>query len=694
MLLVNKFVKPGFLLCCLICSIHVVAQVKVAPPNSDLEQQLENITQNNDDIETEDDSYQLELAQYLKDPLNLNTATAVELTSLRYLNALKIQNLLSYRNYFGKFINIYELQAIPDWDVATIRKILPYVTISSAVSVRTSIGERLKSGDHYLQVKATQVLERSRGYLLDSSTAKNFYPGSPQRIFIRYRYNYKNTLQYGFAAEKDPGEQFFKGAQKKGFDFYTAHFFAKNIGIIKAIALGDFSVNLGQGLTSWMSLAFKKSANVTGIERQAAVLRPYSSAGEIYYHRGAGITIGKRNWEATVFGSYRKVDANFNAGDTSLLTEDYVSSLQTSGYHRTKSESEDKGAQTQLAFGGNASWKYKNLQLGLNAVQFNFKLPLTKDPAPYNYYSLTGKSFGNYSTDYSYTYKNLHFFGEVALSSKKYTAFINGLLISVAQNVDMSFLYRNISKGYQSIYTSAFTESTFPTNEKGLFSGISIRANDAFRIDAYADMYRFPYLKYRVNAPTIGKDYLVQVTYKPNKVLEMYVKYKTETKSINFNPDILVLSPVVSQPRQNLRTQFLLQVSTSVTLRSRAELVWYDHKGAAKENGSLIYADFIFKPMLKALSGNVRLQYFETGGYNSRIYAYENDILYSYSIPAFFGKGYRYYVNINYDLTRKFAFWLKLAQTYYPDQTTIGSGLDVLKSNRKTEVKLQGIYRF
>ena len=83
-------------------------------------------------------------------------------------------------------------------------------------------------------MRATQVLEKSRGYLLDSSKAKNFYPGSPQKILVRYKYIFKNLLQYGVTAEKDAGEQFFKGGQKTGFDFYSAHFFVRNLGIIKS----------------------------------------------------------------------------------------------------------------------------------------------------------------------------------------------------------------------------------------------------------------------------------------------------------------------------------------------------------------------------------------------------------------------------------------------------------------------------
>jgi DNA uptake protein ComE-like DNA-binding protein len=673
---------------------YINAQVKEAPVSTTTEEQLENITANNDDLETEDDSYLQQLVQFQRNPINLNTADADDMNALRILSPIQVQNLISYRNVLGKFLNIYELQAVPGWDVNTIQKIRPYIAVSSEANILNSIGSRLRNGNSSILIRATQTLEKSRGYLLDSSAATNFYPGSPQRVFLRYKYTYKNLLQYGFVGEKDAGEQFFNGAQKQGFDFYSAHFFMRNVGIVKALALGDYTVNLGQGLTQWMSLSFKKGPDVLSIKRESAVLRPYNSAGEINFHRGAGITIGKKNWEATVFGSYRKVDANFNAADTSQSQDEFISSLQTSGYHRTKSEVEDKGIQTQIAFGGNFSYQIKRLHLGLNAIQYSFKYPLVKQNDPYNLYALTGTSFGNYSTDYSYTFKNLHFFGEAAITDKKYPAFVNGLLISVANNVDMSFLYRNISKGYQSLYTSAFTESTYPTNEKGFFSGISIRPSNVWRIDAYADMYKFPWLKYRVDAPTTGSDYLVQVTYKPTKQLEIYTRFKSETKSIDYNPYDSVLNPVIPQPKQDWRIQFSYKINPTFTVRSRTEMIWYDKKGEAASQGFLIYADVIYNPLGSHLSGNMRLQFFQTDDYNSRLYAYENDLLYNYSIPVFYGTGYKYYININYDFSKKISLWAKFAQTIYPNQQSIGSGLDIIQKNHKSEAKLQIMYRF
>lgn len=654
------------------------------------EQQLENLT-DAEQAETEDDSYLQQLEQFRKNPVNLNTAHAVELKELRILTDLQIENLISYRKLFGKLINIYELQAVPSWDVNTIRKLLPFITIEISISVKEDFNHRIKNGGHSLLLRVSQVLEKSRGF--DKSTPGTKYTGSPQRIFFRYRYTYKNLLQFGVVGDKDAGEQFLKGAQNKGFDFYSFHLFARKIGSIQALAIGDFTVNMGQGLIQWQSLGFKKSVDVMGIKRQSAILRPYNSAGEFYFHRGAGITVKKGNIEATAFGSIRKLSANLAAADT-IENEDFISLFLTSGYNRTASEIADRNGLRQTAFGGNLKYSGNRWHAGVNGIWYNFSLPLNKRDAPYNLYALNGDSWYNLSIDYSYTYKNLHFFGEAATDKNFNKAFINGLLISVDPRVDFSLLHRSIDKAYQAVNGNAFTENVYPTNESGFYAGITIRPATAWRLDAYGDIYKFPWLKYLVDAPSYGKDFVTQLTYTPNKQVEIYTRYRNETKQGNQPDNTTVTNYLVSLPKQNWRMQISYKLNTSSTLRNRAELLWYDNKGLNRENGFLTYFDFLYRPLLKPYSAALRLQYFETDGYNSRLYAYENDVLYSYSIPVFFDKGYRYYLTLNYDLTKRLSFWFRWAQTIYRDKNLIGSGLDEIEGNKKTEVKLQARYIF
>jgi hypothetical protein len=272
----NNYTKPFFAIIIFLISSGLIghAHTQIHPPSEPnepppvIEQQLESLTESNQDVETEDDSYLQELHHFISDPINLNNADEGQLQELKLLTPIQISNLISYRNLLGKFIDIYELQAIPDWDVALIQRIRPYITVASNVEIFNTLGSRLKNGRQSLLLRGAQVFEKSKGYLLNPDSAASFYAGSPQKILMRYKYIFKNLLQYGITSEKDAGEQFFKGAQKNGFDFYSAHFFVRNLGIIKSLALGDFTVNLGQGLTQWQGLAFKKGSDVLNIKRQ------------------------------------------------------------------------------------------------------------------------------------------------------------------------------------------------------------------------------------------------------------------------------------------------------------------------------------------------------------------------------------------------------------------------------------------
>ena len=183
---------------------------------------MENLSEN-EESETEDDSYLQQLNQFRRDPLNLNTAAENDFTAFRFLTELQIQQLLQYRRLFGLFVSVYELQAIPGWDVETINRLLPYVRVGAAQSLGADLGTRLRDGDNSFLFRVTQIMQRGRGYKPVNDTTPSRYPGSPQRVYVRYKYVYKNLLQYGVVGDKDAGEQFFKGAQKAGFDFYSFH---------------------------------------------------------------------------------------------------------------------------------------------------------------------------------------------------------------------------------------------------------------------------------------------------------------------------------------------------------------------------------------------------------------------------------------------------------------------------------------
>ncbi|MFN8251983.1 MAG: helix-hairpin-helix domain-containing protein [Ferruginibacter sp.] len=654
------------------------------------ESQLEQITANTGDAETEDDYYQQQLEYFRRHPLNLNTAEPDELRELGLLSPNQLMNFIRYRKLLGKLIDVYELQAVPGWDIGLIAKLRPFITVNTAITAIKGMREKLRDGESTLMARLGRVLESAKGF--GGDIAAGGYAGSRDKVLVRYKYKFKNVLQYGLVAEKDAGEQFFRGSQRKGFDFYSAHFFMRGQGVIKAIALGDYSVNLGQGLVQWQGMSASKTADVLHIKQEADALRPYNGSGEISFYRGAGIVLQHKNVKTTLFISYRKMDGNIIADSTRSFSG-MVSSLQTSGYHRTKNEIADKGVQQQFVAGGIFRYSHKGFQAGINMVRHQFGLPLEKEKDLYTLYAVSGSRFMNCSVDYSYTFRNMHFFGEAAVNEKYYKAFITGMLLSAGKNADVGLLYRNISPGYHSFYSAAFTENTEPSNEQGFFMGLSVRPVASFRIDAYADFFKFPWLKYRVPAPSSGTDYLVQVRYNPGKQVEIYSRLSLKSSPVNEVSSVEPIPPVSGQKRKSWRTQVKYILSSSFTWQARVETVWLQ-TDQGREQGFLGYSDLFFRPGQQKWALNGRLQFFDTNSYNSRLYAYENDVPYSNLAPVFYGRGFRTYLNASYSINNKITIWVKAGQTVYNGKNTIGTGPDEISGNRKTEIKLQVQHKF
>ncbi|HSC39941.1 MAG TPA: hypothetical protein VLD19_18790, partial [Chitinophagaceae bacterium] len=301
--------------------------------------------------------------------------------------------------------------------------------------------------------------------------------------------------------------------------------------------------------------------------------------------------------------------------------------------------------------------------------------------------------------DYSYTGRNIHWFGEAAIDDALHRAFVQGALLSPAANVDVSVLYRHIDKDYRSLYSNAFTENTAPVNENGLYAGLSVRPAIGWQINGYADLFRFPWLKYRVDAPGAGSEYLLQITWTPDKQLEIYARYKEEQKPLNRSDTDAVTAIVAPATKQDLRLQCNTTLSRQWSLLQRVELCRYDNNGPAAEQGFSAFTDARYQSASGAWRGSLRLHYFETTGYNARIYALESDLPYHISVPALYDKGFRYYLNAAWEGARKArralrrsphtTLGLRWAQTIYRDKTVIGSGPDAITGNRKTELTVQ-----
>ncbi|MET0636423.1 MAG: hypothetical protein ABWZ25_10380 [Chitinophagaceae bacterium] len=645
------------------------------------ERQLEQLAVEESDLE--DDQLVQQLEQYMRHKLDLNGDGADKLVAAGILTVVQANNLESYRRYVGDLIDICELQAVPGWDLATIRIILPYILVGSDLKVGRDLTSRISGGAQSVVLRVSRELPATGEYKKNQAGIRE-YAGSPLKIFFRYQYHSGDKLQYGITAEKDAGETFFRN--NAGFDFYSAHLFLRDVGKLKSIALGDFTVNMGQGLIHWQSMAFKKSADAMNVKRQSPVLKPYNSAGEFNFLRGAGLTISFGHLVTSIFASVRKISTNHDI-DTAE-GEKVFTSFQKSGYHRTLSEIGDRSNTGQLTAGTVLQYRRRSLRIGINCISYRFSLPFKKADEPYNLFSIRGDNWYNLSLDLMYTWKNLHWFAEIAKDREGNSAGLAGLVASLNKTADLTLVYRNFSRAYQTISGNAFSENAVPGNEEGIYTGLTFRPGAAWKLDLYADYYFFPWLRYRVSSPSVGWDWMLQICYTPTKQVEITSRLRKNSGELNSTAGQTAMGYPEPTGTLNWRTQINFKISREITLRNRVEIVITQPE---KSKGFLASTDFIYKPSGKKADLNLRMQFFDTDTYNSRIYAYENHVLYAQSVPVFSGRGIRYYLLSKYEHSAALSSWLRFSLTNFITPSNISPAQTV---HINTELTFQIRYQF
>ena len=113
------------------------------------------------------------------------------------------------------------------------------------------------------------------------------------------------------------------------------------------------------------------------------------------------------------------------------------------------------------------------------------------------------------------------------------------------------------------------------------------------------------------------------------------------------------------------------------------------------QKGYLVYQDITYSKLGSKFSGSLRYALFQTDSYDARLYAYENDMPGAYSIPAYYYRGSRFYILLDYNVTRKIEIWLRYSQTVYDNKKIISEGsLTEINGNTKSEIKAQIRFKF
>jgi len=638
-------VKKGYIILLFIYAQNIMAQTDDEIFNQFMEKHAEYAESSVDYLDLYD-----QIVEYKRNPINLNKASYAQLSSFSLIGKTKANLILAHRKNYGKFISLYELQVIPTFNSEYIQLLLPYVSITT----HTSTGFRylLKEGVHNLIIlgQKTDISHLQPANPTDSTRIL----GDGVRALMRYKYSLPGKYSLGFTAEKDAGELW--PTTKNGLQsgFFSAHFFIQPKGkVLHSLALGDYQVNFGQGLTFSSGLSFGKSALVLNSFRAREGIRAYRSVNETQFLRGGAARINlssNANLTAFISRNFENVviDENGKAGSVNNL-----------GFVRTLTDLSRKDNQQIDVVGGHYSHRIKNWSLGLTGALQQFSIPFRKKMEPYAVHRFAGSQLVNLGVDYKGYIHNMMLYGEISANDfQKQPAMTHGALLAINRRWSANVLYRSFPKDYHTQFSTSWGEQSIPANEQALYVALQYEFYRKWKLSVFSDLITFPWLRFRDDAPGYQRDYFIEIKQNFSKYSYHYLRVRRTLFSDNYATERKVKQQQ-NNSRWNVRYHIDKDKPGKLATAFRAEIVHL--KNQEKDVlGNLFFADLGYKSKKGKWKLVGRYTVFNTPDFDSRIYAYENDVLYAFSIPAMYGNGIRTYAVLTAYPFKRFTFWLKV----------------------------------
>ncbi|WP_340106569.1 ComEA family DNA-binding protein [Rhodohalobacter sp. 8-1] len=676
--------KIGLTLIILFCFFRPVWSQTTESSRERIEEIIERVVAELDPEDSEQRILEIieRLEELAANPVNINRAGIDELSGVPGLNLQLAQSIIQYRKSIKPFEHIEELLDVDGIGGVTLDNLLPFVTIGRSFE----LGKDLYLNPNYWTYNSSfenltryqRVVNAQEGYSRPDTLGG--YLGSPVKYNHRFRYR-SDRLSVNLTQDKDPGEPL---SGPTGFDFTSWHAAIQNAGRLKNLIIGDFRVSYGQGLTLWNGGAFGKSSQVIGSAvKNDPGIRPYTSYQETNGFRGVAATYGEQLQVSGFYSKRKRTASDASAGR--------VRSPTASGLHRTLSENDRRLNLQQETFGGRIRYQFRHGIIGASGYHQQYDRKIEKGTQPYQLYGFEGDRFSVAGTDYRLTAGPAMIFGELAWSSNNSLGFITGSEVNLPSGTDLAVAYRNYEKDFQSASGSGFGEQSNPQNEEGFFTGIRQRFGEILEFNAYIDFFHTHVARFRNTRPTSGFDWLARLQFEPLDNLSFYGQLRSKTweqqmdASDSFGRETITMG---TETRSNARLHIEYQALDVLRLRTRFDVVRWSATSSPSSFGYLVYQDVRLTPT-STLTIDARITLFETDDFNSRVFQFENDLLYVMSNAMLFDQGQRTYIVIRYQPADFLVLRMKASTTLYENKQFIGSGLNMIEGSRRSDIGLQ-----
>lgn len=624
-------------------------------------------------------------------PLSVNFSSQDEWQALGLLDVFQVHNILSYRAAVGKIYSPYELLQIKGIDSLLWRQLVPLLDFRPEPLVPSLAWSEIRRfSRHELIARSIFDVQPREGFRR-SPEAGGFLGRNPQQHYLRYRGRFREHLSLGFTGQQDAGEPWGGAASPAGFDFASAHLALENYGALRQLVIGDYQAEFGQGLALWTGLAMGKGATVLNTQRFPRAFRPYTGADENRFLRGAAATYRWRALEASVFFSHRRQDAQL-ARDS--LGQNYAESWPRTGLHRSESERARKGLNRLQLLGGHLRYRGERGEIGFSAVQHQLRYPYRPRPAPYREPQLWGRQLQNYSLDYRFIWRRLQAFGEGAWSRPGAGAALLGFHLQAAEALSLQMVHRNFASGYRALYHAPFAEAG-QAGEVGTYWALQWQWSRRWQFQAFWDHYRFRALRFGVNAPSQGRDVLLQWDYRGGRHWQIYTRLRAQVRERNLPAEARrqIISPLQPVRRWSWRLHGHYQWNKAWSWAQRIELSYFQRE-AAPEWGQLLLQDLRYRSWNGRWRLSARLAFINTPSFQTRIFAYEHDLTYAFSIPPYYGRALRSYLLGHWEIMPRLTLQVKYGLSLFHDRQEISSGLERIAGQRQSQWRMQLRWRF
>lgn len=672
----NKHTAILFVLFMLFFNVTVFSQDPIV---NEWESVMEQIAVTDEYTDVNWDHELEELTNRLDQPLNLNEVTKEKLLIFPFLTELQIEDLLAYLYINGPMQSVYELQLVESMDKQSIELLIPYVCVKPVEKSPTfpSLKNILTKGRHELITRIDIPFYKRKGY-------EDSYLGPSVYHSTRYGFRYKDHVYAGITAEKDAGEPFLALHNTKGYDHYSFYFLLKDIRRIKTLALGNYRLSFGQGLVMSNDFIMGKSTSLYTLGNRAEGIKKHASTDEFNYQQGAAVAVNWKKICLSAFYSHRSLDG--------IVKEEQITSINKSGLHRTQKEAERSNLFALQLMGGNVAYTTNRLKMGVTGIYYFFDKPYEPALREYAKYNIRGNHFYNLGVDYKYRWNRFLLSGEAAIGKSGGYALLNTLSYSKANNYTVSLVHRLYTHDYWAMYASSFSEGGHVQNENGWYLAVEANPFRYWKYFVSLDFFSFPWLKYGIDRASSGVDVQFQSTYAPSSRLSMFIRYRYKKKDKNYTNEEKVKS-VLPLHQHRLKYQFNYKANAFLAFKSVADYTHLHQPGVQGSEGYQLaqVCTYAFRkwPLKCELQGS----WFHTDDYFSRVYSYEKGMMYSFSVPSYYGIGTRIAFHMKYDVSQRLMIMAKVGQTRYHDRDEIGSGLDLIRGNKKADAQLQVRYK-